>query len=101
MNRLLVAWALVLALTQGCAQLPIVEGVGTSQISSEVPPPYASSAPSPTEMLSEIPCDRVRHNSDGSWTIPGTIYLGPVVMRDITFNRGAEAAILDFRCGSH
>jgi hypothetical protein len=91
--------ALAVLATQALAQMtaaPQTAPPGT------VPPPYASNATSSTDLVSEVPCDRVRHNPDGSWTFPGTVTMagGAVDMTNTTFKGSKEGMTLDARCGA-
>ena len=91
--------ALAVLATQASAQMtaaPQTASPGT------VPPPYASKATSSTELASEVPCDRVRHNPDGSWTFPGTVTMGggAIDMTNTTFKGGQEKMTLNARCGA-
>ena len=60
--------------------------------------PYVPTATSSVDLMRTIPCDRVRRNTDGSWTIPGTVVMGGMRMTDDTFKGGQEQTILDGRC---
>lgn len=61
---------------------------------------YRSPATNSMDMVRTIPCQYARRNADGSWTFPGTIYLGGAQMTGVTFGAGKETVVLDRRCGA-
>lgn len=104
--------ALTFLTTQGCAQTatagpaPNAPQTTTAPDASQtaapaVPPPYISVANAPTtgDAAELVPCDRVRHNPDGSWTVPGMVMIGSIVLTNSQFKDSDESRILDGRCG--
>ena len=65
----------------------------------QTPPPYTSTASTSVELVSSVPCDRVRHNADGSWTMLGTVVMSGITMTNTSFKGGREGPILASRCG--
>lgn len=73
--------------------------VGTGMAPAAMP--YVSQSSNAVGLAREIPCGRIVQNTDGSWTIPGSIVMNGTTMTNQTFPRGQDDATLDARCGQN
>ena len=73
-----------------------VLSVATPALAQQSTPIYRSSV----DAARALPCDSVRRNADGSWTMKGAVVIGGITMKDSVYEKDTdEAPILETRCG--